>query len=331
MRIILLGPPGAGKGTQAQFLSEYFSMPQISTGDMLRAAVKAETPLGLAAKSIMEQGQLVSDEIIIALVKERISQPDCEKGFLLDGFPRTLAQAEALKQQKISIDFVIEMQIDDNLLVERMCGRLIHPASGRVYHRINNPPKVADQDDLTGEPLVQRKDDQEQTVRERLAVYQQQTRPLIDYYKKWAESHEPHAPEFRQISAEASVEQVRNALLDILERPHKLPDNVVHIDGANFDEIISHNKLVIIDFWAKWCIPCRSFNKIIEAVAIQYPNVIFATVDIDHSKDLAEEFAVKSIPSVMIIRDQTVIYAGSGALTKGNLVELLEQALSLKI
>ncbi len=331
MRIILLGPPGAGKGTQAQFLSQYFHIPQISTGDMLRAAVKAQTPLGLAAKSIMEQGQLVSDEVIISLVKERIAQPDCQTGFLLDGFPRTLAQAEALKQQKIPLDFVVELQIDDNAIVERMSGRLIHPGSGRVYNRLYHPPKVAGQDDLTGEPLIQRKDDQEQTVRERLTVYHQQTKPLIDYYQKWMQSGDPAAPKFYQISADDPVEVVRDKLLSILTVSHSsAAPNMITLNQQNFDEIVTQHKLVLIDFWAKWCVPCRSFGKVIEQVAPRYPEVIFANVDIDKNKGLAEEFAVKSVPSVMIIRDKTVVYAGSGSLSVGNLVELLDQAKSLK-
>lgn len=329
MRIILLGPPGAGKGTQAQFISQHFHIPQISTGDMLRAAVKAQTPLGLAAKSIMEKGQLVSDEVIINLVKERIAQPDCKNGFLLDGFPRTLAQAEALRQQKIHIGFVIELQIDDNLIVERMSGRLVHPNSGRVYHRVNHPPKVEGKDDLTGEPLVQRKDDEESTVRERLMVYHQQTKPLIDYYQQWANSNEPAAPQFYQISAQGRVEEVRNRLLAILTSANAHSANIMALNQQNFDEVVNKHPLVLVDFWAKWCVPCRSFTQVIEQVAPRYPSVIFANVDIDEQKGLAEEFAVKSVPSVMIIRNKTVVYAESGSLSIGNLIELLDQAQKL--
>lgn len=325
MRIILLGPPGAGKGTQAQFLTQHFQIPQISTGDMLRAAVKAQTPLGLAAKSVMEQGQLVSDEVIIELVKQRIAEPDCQNGFLLDGFPRTLRQAEALKEQKIQLDYVIELQIHDEVIIERMSGRLIHPGSGRVYHRINHPPAVAGIDDVTGEPLVQRKDDQEQTVRERLAVYHQQTKPLIQYYQQWQQTGDSAAPQFYQIAAEGSVQEVRERLLAILS-PVSNATHFITLTQQNFDEILHQNELVLVDFGAKWCAPCRSFNQVLAQVAPRYPKVAFATVDIDDEKELAEEFAIKSVPSVMIIRKRTVIFAESGTLTAGNLAELLDQA-----
>lgn len=186
MRIILLGAPGAGKGTQAQFLMGKFGIPQISTGDMLRAAIKAGTELGLAAKRVMDEGKLVSDDIIIGLVKERIAQPDCAKGFLLDGFPRTIPQADAMKDNGVVVDHVIEFDVGDEIIVERMSGRRVHPASGRVYHTTYNPPKVAGKDDVTGEELVIRPDDQEETVRKRLAVYHEQTKPLVDYYRNEA-------------------------------------------------------------------------------------------------------------------------------------------------
>ena len=329
MRIILLGPPGAGKGTQAQFISQHFHIPQISTGDMLRAAVKAQTPLGLAAKSVMEQGQLVSDEVIIALVKERIAQPDCENGFLLDGFPRTITQAEALKQQKISLDFVIELEIDDNLIVERMSGRLVHVNSGRVYHQVNHPPKVPGIDDLTGEPLIQRKDDQEDTVRERLAVYHRQTKPLVDYYQQWANSGSHGAPRFYKISAEGRVEEVRDRILNILTADTPRSANIKTVTQKNFDAIIKKHSIVLIDFWADWCAPCRSFSKVVEQVAPRYPEIIFGSIDIEIEKELAEEFAVKSVPAIMILRNQTVIYAEPGSLSVGNLIELLEQTKQL--
>lgn len=321
MRIILLGPPGAGKGTQAQFISQHFGIPQIATGDMLRAAVKANTPLGQSVKNIMEQGQLVSDDIIIALVKDRISQPDCQNGFLLDGFPRTLAQAEALRQAKIRIDRVIELQIEDNVIVERMSGRLIHPASGRVYHRINQPPKSAGIDDISGEALVQRQDDLEETVRERLRVYHCQTEPLIHYYQTWSGESDPMAPQFSQISALGSVEEVRDRLLGLL--------NILVMTKQNFDKIIAQYATVVIDFWAEWCIPCKSFAKIIEHVAPRYPEVIFGNVNIDEQKELAKEFSIISIPAVMIVRNRTVIYAESGKLEMTNLIDLLEQARNL--
>jgi adenylate kinase len=325
MRIILLGPPGAGKGTQAQWISRHFHIPQISTGDMLRAAVKAQTPLGLSAKTIMEQGKLVSDDIIIALVKERIAQPDCQHGFLLDGFPRTLAQAEALKQAKIAIDDVIELQINDDAIVERMSGRLVHPDSGRVYHRVNHPPRVPGHDDVTGEPLVQRKDDQEETVRERLKVYHQQTKPLIRYYQQWAESGDVDAPRFYPMNAQGRVEEVSQQLAAILTKPSTV-DNIIALTQQNFDEVIHSHELVLIDFWAKWCGPCRAFTQVMHSVAPRYPHILFGSINIDEQKELAEEFAVKSIPSVMIIRNRTVVFAESGALTAGNLIELLEQA-----
>jgi adenylate kinase len=208
MRLILLGAPGAGKGTQAAFICKKFGIPQISTGDMLRAAVKAGTPLGLAAKKVMDSGVLVSDEIIIVLVKERIAQPDCAGGFLFDGFPRTIPQADAMKQAGVKLDFVLEIDVPDEAIIERMSGRLFHLASGRSYHVKFNPPKVAGTDDLTGEPLVQREDDKEQTVRHRLEVYQKQTRPLVDYYSAWAATGDAEAPCYRRISGSGSVDEI---------------------------------------------------------------------------------------------------------------------------
>lgn len=218
MHVILLGPPGAGKGTQAQFIVASCGIPQISTGDMLRAAVKAGTPLGQAAKQVMDSGALVSDDIIIGLVKERIAQPDCARGFLLDGFPRTTAQAEALRDAQIDIDYVIELVVPDEDIVARMSGRLVHPASGRVYHRLHNPPKQPGLDDVTGEPLIQREDDKEHTVRHRLAVYHAQTKPLIDYYRHW-EHHSGRAPHYVQIDGVGTLEAVRQQILQILGCP----------------------------------------------------------------------------------------------------------------
>jgi adenylate kinase len=212
MRIILLGGPGAGKGTQANFIKEKYNIPQISTGDMLRAAVKAGTPLGLEAKKIMDAGGLVSDEIILGLVKDRISEPDCENGFLLDGFPRTIPQAEALKEQGISIDHVIEIDVDDNEIIKRMSGRRVHLASGRTYHVIYNPPKVEGKDNETGEDLIQRDDDQEETVRKRLQVYHEQTEPLIAFYSDWAGSAESGAPAYSRIKGIGSVEDIRDKI-----------------------------------------------------------------------------------------------------------------------
>ncbi len=216
MRIILLGPPGAGKGTQAQFIKEKLGIPQISTGDMLRAAVAAGTELGKKAKKIMDEGGLVPDDLILDLVKERISQPDCEKGFLLDGFPRTVPQAEALKKMGVRIDAVIEITLDDEEIIRRMSGRRVHPASGRTYHVIFNPPKEEGKDDVTGEPLIQRDDDKEETVRKRLEVYHEQTEPLVEFYRKWAESGDPEAPKYIRIDGSGSVESVRDAIFKAL-------------------------------------------------------------------------------------------------------------------
>ena len=208
MRLILLGAPGAGKGTQAAFICQRFGIPQISTGDMLRAAVKAGTPLGLAAKKVMDSGALVSDEIIIGLVKERIAQPDCANGFLFDGFPRTIPQADAMKAAGVKLDVVLEIDVPDEAIIERMSGRRSHPASGRTYHVKFNPPKVAGRDDVTGEELVQREDDKEETVRTRLDVYKNQTRPLVAYYSKWADSGDPGAPKYRKIAGTGTVDEI---------------------------------------------------------------------------------------------------------------------------
>ena len=216
MRLILLGAPGAGKGTQAAFLTERFGIPQISTGDMLRAAVKAGTPLGLQAKKVMDSGALVSDDIILALVKERIAQPDCAAGFLFDGFPRTIVQAEALKAAGVKLDYVLEIDVPDSAIIERMSGRRVHGASGHTYHDRFNPPRVAGVDDVTGEPLIQRVDDQEETVKKRLAVYAQQTRPLVDYYQRWAASGDPAAPAYRKISGTGSVDEITSRALAAL-------------------------------------------------------------------------------------------------------------------
>ena len=217
MRLILLGPPGAGKGTQAAKLASRLGIPQISTGDMLRAAVKAGTPLGRSAKAIMDAGQLVSDAIILDLVRERLAQSDCAKGYLFDGFPRTIGQATAMKSASIVVDLVLQIMVPDADIIERMSGRRVHLASGRSYHTRNNPPKVPGRDDVTGEPLVQRDDDKEQIVRERLAVYHAQTRPLVEYYSSWAASGEPGAPRYRAVDGIGSVEQVQNRVLDALK------------------------------------------------------------------------------------------------------------------
>ena len=208
MRLILLGAPGAGKGTQATFICQKFAIPQISTGDMLRAAVKAGTPLGIEAKKIMDAGGLVSDELIINLVKERITQADCAYGFLFDGFPRTIPQADAMKAAGVKLDYVLEMDVPFEAIIDRMSGRRTHPASGRTYHVKHNPPEVAGVDDVTGEALVQREDDKEETVRKRLEVYSAQTRPLVDYYASWAKSAPDSAPKYRMISGIGSVDDI---------------------------------------------------------------------------------------------------------------------------
>ena len=217
MRLILLGAPGAGKGTQAAFICRHYGIPQVSTGDMLRAAVKAGTPLGLEAKKVMDSGALVSDDIIIGLVKERIAQPDCAKGFLFDGFPRTIPQAEAMKDAGVRLDVVLEIDVPDSAIIERMSGRRVHVASGRTYHVSFNPPKVEGRDDVTGEPLIQRDDDREETVRKRLEVYQNQTRPLVDYYARWAASGEPHAPRYRRIAGTGTVDEITSRALQALQ------------------------------------------------------------------------------------------------------------------
>jgi len=217
MKIILLGGPGAGKGTQAQYITEKYGIPQISTGDMLRAAVKAGTPLGIEAKKIMDAGGLVSDEIILGLIKERIAEDDCKNGFLLDGFPRTIPQAEALKELT-GIDAVVEIDVDDDEIIRRMSGRRVHPGSGRTYHVIFNPPKVEGKDDVTGEDLIQRDDDKEETVRKRLEVYHQQTEPLIDFYSKWAASGDPKAPKYIKVDGIGKVEEIRDQIFEQLDQ-----------------------------------------------------------------------------------------------------------------
>ncbi|TMS56560.1 adenylate kinase [Imbroritus primus] len=221
MRLILLGAPGAGKGTQAQFICEKFGIPQISTGDMLRAAVKAGTPLGVEAKKVMDAGGLVSDDIIIGLVKDRLQQPDCQKGYLFDGFPRTIPQAQAMKDAGVAIDYVLEIDVPFDAIIERMSGRRVHVASGRTYHVKYNPPKQAGLDDATGEALIQRDDDKEETVRKRLDVYAQQTRPLVDYYSNWAKEGSPagsvQAPQYRKISGMGSVEEITGRVFEALK------------------------------------------------------------------------------------------------------------------
>ncbi len=217
MRLILLGPPGARKGTQASFITQKYGIPQISTGDMLRAAVKAQTPLGIEAKKVMDAGKLVSDDIIIGLVKDRLTQADCANGYLFDGFPRTIPQADALKDAGIKLDYVVEIDVPSEDIIERMSGRRIHPESGRSYHVKFNPPKVDGKDDVTGEPLIQRDDDKEETVRKRLDVYQEQTRPLVDYYANWAKNDAATAPRYVKVSGVGKVEEITQRIADALK------------------------------------------------------------------------------------------------------------------
>jgi len=216
MRLILLGPPGAGKGTQANFIRKRFGIPQISTGDMLRAAAKAGTPLGKAAKQVIDAGQLVSDDIIIGLVRERLKQPDCKSGYLFDGFPRTIPQAEAMRNSGVDLNFVLEIEVGAEEIIRRLSGRRVHPASGRNYHLVFSPPKVPGKDDVTGEPLIQRDDDREETVRKRLEVYRHQTQPLVEYYSKWAAQGDARAPRYRKISGIGAVEDIRKRILAAL-------------------------------------------------------------------------------------------------------------------
>ena len=216
MKLILLGGPGAGKGTQAGFITKKYDIPQISTGDMLRAAVKAGTAMGMEAKKVMDAGGLVTDEIILGLVKDRIAEDDCKNGFLFDGFPRTLAQADSLKNQGVNIDSVVEIDVDDNEIIKRMSGRRVHVASGRTYHIVFNPPKVAGKDDESGEDLIQRDDDQAETVKKRLDVYHDQTEPLIAYYSNWANSGEENAPKYHHIAGIGGVEDIRDAIFSAL-------------------------------------------------------------------------------------------------------------------
>ena len=221
MRILLLGQPGAGKGTQAQYLVGKYGIPQISTGDMLRAAIQKGSALGTQAKGYMDRGELVPDALVIELVRERIAQPDAAGGFVFDGFPRTLAQAEALRAAGVDIDYVIDFKVDDDEILRRMSGRRVHPGSGRTYHIDFNPPKVQGRDDVTGELLVQRPDDTEDTVKKRIATYHSQTKPLIDYYRRWSDSGDPHAPRYVSVRGQGSVEDIRDRIFAALKSPPK--------------------------------------------------------------------------------------------------------------
>lgn len=218
LRLILLGPPGAGKGTQAQWFCHTYALPHISTGDMLRTAIQSKSALGTIAQAAIEKGQLVSDDVIIQLIRERIAQPDCEKGFLLDGFPRTLTQAEALRRDQIYIDAILELAVPEAILIKRLSGRRLHPGSGRTYHIEYHPPKVADKDDVTGEPLIQREDDHPSVIQARLEVYHQQTQPLLHYYQQWAASHDARAPKLFNLAGEMPIEALHRQIALIIER-----------------------------------------------------------------------------------------------------------------
>ncbi len=330
MRLILLGSPGAGKGTQAQFITEHFHIPQISTGAMLRAAVAANTPLGRQAKQIMDAGGLVSDDIMIKLVKERIQESDCEQGFLLDGFPRTIPQAEALTAAGIPIDHVIEIVVDDEEIVKRMSGRLVHPASGRTYHTAYHPPKVAGKDDVTGEPLIQRDDDKEGTVRERLRIYHQQTKPLVDYYKNYAKTHHGKGPHYAAVEGIGDVQAIKNRVFSALEGYRTMPNtNILEITQASFDAVINQHDIVFLDFWGQQCAPCHVFANVLNEVAPEYPHILFGKINTDHEQTLTQEFNIRSIPFLMLMRERVVLYADSGALSAQDLRDILDRALQL--
>lgn len=325
MRLILLGSPGAGKGTQAKFITERFRIPQISTGDMLRSAIHSGAPVGLAAKEIMDAGGLVPDDIIINLVKARIAQPDCANGFLFDGFPRTIPQAEAIRKEGIKLDHIVEIHVDDEEIVKRLTGRWMHPASGRTYHEIYNPPKVSGKDDITGEPLIQRDDDSEATVRRRLEVYHQQTKPLVEYYLKLLDSHDPAVPMHTRIDGSKPVAEVRDRIFKLLEK-QGIGDQIIPLTSENFDQIVTSKDIVLIDFWAEWCGPCQSFAKIYQDIAKQYPEITFSKINVDEEQELAADFQIRSIPTLMIFRQGVGIFSESGVLPAAALHDLIKQA-----
>ena len=329
MRLMLLGCPGAGKGTQALKLMKTFYIPQISTGDMLRAAIASGSPIGMNAKKIMDSGQLVSDDIMIALVADRLKEPDCLAGFLLDGFPRTIPQAQALRDAGIKIDHVIEIAVDDEEIVRRISGRRVHPASGRVYHILYHPPKQEGLDDETHEPLVLREDDQEDIIRNRLHVYHEKTEPLIAYYQGWGKQGDPEAPVFNKVSGEGSVDVIYDNLLQVLGHQH--PASVLPIAGKEFETLLKERAIVFVDFWAPWCVPCKQFKDTYESVSAQYPQITFGSVNIDQEAELAHLFELRSIPHLMVFKQGIAIYSESGTMPESALKELVEQALAVDV
>lgn len=329
MRLMLLGCPGAGKGTQALKLMKTFHIPQISTGDMLRNAIASGSPVGLNAKKIMDAGQLVSDSIMIELVDDRLKQDDCQSGFLLDGFPRTIPQAQALRDANIIIDHVIEIAVEDEEIVRRISGRRIHPASGRVYHVLHQPPKQEGLDDETNEPLVLREDDREEIIRNRLTVYHDKTEPLIAYYQSWAESGDAAAPIFHRVSGDGSVDEIFERLLATLG--HHKPSAVLPIQSTQFESLLAERDIVFVDFWAPWCVPCKQFKDTYEAVSAQYPDITFCSVNIEQESELAELFELRSIPHLMVFKQGIAIYSESGAMPESTLKELVEQALVVDV
>lgn len=326
MRIILLGPPGAGKGTQARLIAEHYGIALISTGDMLRDAVNAGTALGKKANAYMTEGRLVPDNVIIEIVMERITAPDCKTGFLLDGFPRTLAQAQALRKASIVIDYIINIRVDDTHIVERMEGRRVHPQSGRVYHLKYNPPANLNKDDITGEPLIQREDDKQETIKKRLSIHHEQTTPLLNYFTEWSET-DSDAPYFSDIDGVGSVKEVSQRLLSTLEGRSL---GFETITDTNFDTLVEMHPLLVIIFTAKWCNPCHALIKTCVKLAKEYPDVVFGAIDVDEQPSLVEEFDVQSVPAVMVLRERVVIFAETGLLLPSALRSLLKRAKSLK-
>lgn len=329
MRLMLLGGPGAGKGTQALKLMKTFHIPQISTGDMLRAAVASGSQIGIDVKKIMDEGRLVSDDIMIKLVAERLKQDDCKGGFLLDGFPRTIPQAQALRDAGIYLDHVIEIAVDDEEIVRRISGRRVHPASGRVYHVVYHPPKKEGLDDETQDPLVLREDDREEIIRKRLQVYYEKTAPLIDYYQSWAKTGDTKAPKFHQISGEGDVEDIYARLLTTLGHEHR--SLVKSIQASQFETLLAEQPILFVDFWAPWCVPCKQFKEIYEKVSTQYPSIFFGSVNIEQEAALGELFELRSIPHVMVFKQGVAIYSESGSMPESTLKELAEQALIVDV